>query len=52
MDVHVAHVRQHLADSRSVSIETIWRVGYKLVVNAASQTPEWSATRPERNGRG
>lgn len=52
VDVHVAHVRQHLADSRSVSIETIWHVGYKLVVNAASQTPEWSATRPELDGRG
>jgi DNA-binding response OmpR family regulator len=40
VDVHVAHVRKHLIDSRSVSIETIWSVGYKLVVNSALPQPK------------
>ena len=31
MDVHVAHVRQHLGDA-PVVIETVWGIGYKLVV--------------------
>jgi DNA-binding response OmpR family regulator len=30
VDVHVAHLRQQLADG-AVSIETVWGVGYKLV---------------------
>lgn len=34
VDVHIAHVRQHLAASRQVNIETIWSVGYKLQVTA------------------
>lgn len=36
VDVHVAHVRSHLAPSRQVGIETIWGVGYKLVVKASA----------------
>lgn len=32
IDVHVAHVRKDLAASRSVAIETVWGIGYKLVV--------------------
>ena len=32
VDVHVAHVRQRLAPSQSVRVETITGVGYKLVV--------------------
>ena len=32
VDVHVAHVRDKLGDS-SVQIETVWGMGYKLVVN-------------------
>lgn len=35
VDVHMAHVRQHLRNSRNVVIETIWSVGYKLVVNSS-----------------
>ncbi len=31
VDVHVAHVRQHLDDG-PVVIETVWGIGYKLVV--------------------
>ncbi len=31
VDVHVAHVRQHLGDG-PVVIETVWGIGYKLVV--------------------
>ena len=34
VDVHVAHVRSHIAASERVSIDTVWGVGYKLVVNA------------------
>ena len=32
VDVHIAHMRQQLGDG-SVSIETVWGVGYKLVVD-------------------
>ncbi len=32
VDVHVAHLRKHLAGSQSTRIETITGVGYKLVV--------------------
>lgn len=31
VDVHVAHLRKHLAGSKKVSIETVTGVGYKLV---------------------
>jgi len=31
VDVHVAHLRHHLGDG-PVIIETVWGVGYKLVV--------------------
>jgi DNA-binding response OmpR family regulator len=31
VDVHVAHLRKHLANSAEVSIETVTGVGYKLV---------------------
>jgi DNA-binding response OmpR family regulator len=31
VDVHIAHVRNHLSVSQGVAIETIWGVGYKLV---------------------
>jgi DNA-binding response OmpR family regulator len=31
VDVHVAHVRNHLVGSQRVAIETVWGVGYKLV---------------------
>jgi DNA-binding response OmpR family regulator len=33
VDVHVAHVRAHLNASRRVGIDTVWGVGYKLMVN-------------------
>lgn len=33
VDVHVAHLRERLSGSQRVVIETIWGVGYKLVVN-------------------
>ena len=32
VDVHVAHLREKLGDDSQVKIETIWGVGYKLVV--------------------
>ncbi len=35
VDVHIAHVRSRIAVSRSVAIETVWGVGYKLVVGPA-----------------
>lgn len=31
VDVHIAHLRKHLAGSRQVAIETVTGVGYKLV---------------------
>jgi two-component system alkaline phosphatase synthesis response regulator PhoP/two-component system response regulator ResD len=31
VDVHIAHLRQRLADT-GITIETVWGVGYKLVV--------------------
>lgn len=34
IDVHVAHVRKELASSRSVAIDTVWGIGYKLVVRS------------------
>jgi DNA-binding response OmpR family regulator len=34
VDVHVAHVRNHLSGTERVSIETVWGVGYKLVADA------------------
>lgn len=33
VDVHVAHLRERLSDCEEVTIETIWGVGYKMVVN-------------------
>jgi len=33
VDVHIAHARSTIADSRSVRIETVWSVGYKLVLH-------------------
>lgn len=32
VDVHVAHLRSRLGDNPHVKIETVWGVGYKLVV--------------------
>ncbi len=32
VDVHVAHLRSRLGDDSPVKIETVWGVGYKLVV--------------------
>ncbi len=32
VDVHIAHLRDKLANSQQVEIETVWGVGYKLVV--------------------
>jgi DNA-binding response OmpR family regulator len=32
VDVHIAHLRKRIVDSRQVSIETVTGVGYKLVV--------------------
>lgn len=34
VDVHVAHVRAHLRGSATTRIETVWGIGYKLVVDA------------------
>ncbi len=31
VDVHVAHLRNKLAGSQTVEIETVWGIGYKLV---------------------
>ncbi len=33
VDVHVAHLRDKLKGSEQINIETVWGVGYKLVVN-------------------
>ena len=33
VDVHVAHLRDKLSAAEQVSIETVWGVGYKLVVD-------------------
>ena len=33
IDVHVAWLREKLAGAKAVKIETVWGVGYKLVVN-------------------
>jgi len=35
VDVHVAHIRAHLKDSARTRIETVWGIGYKLVVAPA-----------------
>ena len=32
VDVHIAHLRKRISGSRSVKIETVTGVGYKLVV--------------------
>ena len=36
VDVHVAHLRERLGNDPRVKIETIWGVGYKLVVVAVN----------------
>ena len=33
VDVHVAHLRDKLGADEQVRIETVWGVGYKLVVD-------------------
>lgn len=33
VDVHVAHLRGHLKDDDRIRIETVWGVGYKMVVD-------------------
>ncbi len=33
VDVHVAHLRERLAGSEQVNIETIWGVGYKMTIS-------------------
>ena len=33
IDVHVAWLREKLADAKDVTIQTVWGVGYKLVVD-------------------
>ncbi len=35
VDVHVAHLRNKLANSQSVEIQTVWGIGYKLVEREA-----------------
>ena len=37
IDVHVAWLRDKLADAKSVKIQTVWGVGYKLVVDPDAQ---------------
>ena len=34
VDVHVAHVRRYLEASQQVKIETVWGVGYKLILQS------------------
>ncbi len=36
VDVHVAHLRNKLAGSQHVQIETVWGIGYKLVEHTTS----------------
>jgi DNA-binding response OmpR family regulator len=33
VDVHVAHLREHLSPDEQVNIETVWGMGYKMVVD-------------------
>ena len=33
VDVHVAHLREHLGSSDQINIETVWGVGYKMVID-------------------
>ncbi len=37
IDVHVAWLREKLADAKDVKIETVWGVGYKLMVSADAE---------------
>jgi len=39
IDVHVAWLREKLARAKRVKIETVWGVGYKLVVNPNAKKP-------------
>ncbi|MEM7347833.1 MAG: response regulator transcription factor [Chloroflexota bacterium] len=34
VDVHVAHLREHLSPEETINIETVWGVGYKFVHSA------------------
>ncbi len=38
VDVHVAHVRTHIESSETVTIETVWGVGYRLVARHGAST--------------
>ena len=39
IDVHVAWLRDKLSSATNVKIETVWGVGYKLVVNSDAEQP-------------
>ena len=39
IDVHVAWLRERLSSAKSVKIQTVWGVGYKLVVDADAEKP-------------
>jgi len=39
IDVHVAWLREKLADAQNVKIQTVWGVGYKLVVDPDAEKP-------------
>ena len=39
IDVHVAWLRERLSAAKHVKIQTVWGVGYKLVVNADAPEP-------------
>jgi len=39
IDVHVAWLREKLAPAKRVKIQTVWGVGYKLVVNSDAKKP-------------
>jgi DNA-binding response OmpR family regulator len=39
IDVHVAWLREKLGQAKRVKIETVWGVGYKLVVNQDAEKP-------------
>ncbi len=39
IDVHVAWLRDRLSNAKNVKIQTVWGVGYKLVVDADAEKP-------------
>lgn len=39
IDVHVAWLRERLSKAKHVKIQTVWGVGYKLVLNADAEKP-------------